>query len=136
MSDPAAPVAPSPASHPAFFAAVKATLLHCLYLLTGKGKVLFSVLLPVLETAAGTALETLAPIAEEIVLSLATSGQAGDEKRKIAFTQIQTAAIQAGVSAANSVINASIELAFQNLQATGKINEAPQPVPAVASPAA
>lgn len=136
MSDPAAPVAPSPASHPAFFAAVKATFEHLFSFLTGRGAALWNVLYPVLASEAGKALETLLPIAETIVLNLATSGQPGAEKQKIAFTQLQEAAIQAGVVAGVDVINTTVELALQNLKATGKISSTPTTAPTDQTPTA
>ncbi len=112
---------PTAKTHPAFFSAIAATLLHCFQFITGRGAALWNALEPVLASETGKALETLLPIAEGIVLNLATSGQSGSEKQKIAFTQLQEAGIQAGVVAATDVLNTAVELALQNLKTTGKI---------------
>jgi len=66
-------------------------------------------------------LEQLAPIALDVVLSLADSKATGEIKRAQAVDEIQARAIAAGIQASTSVVNATVELALQNLIARGKM---------------
>lgn len=88
--------------------------------ITGSSVKLFDFLAPILASSAASLLEKLAPIALEVVASLATSGQSGEEKRKAAVDQIKAAAIAQGIEAGTSVINSAIELALLNLRAKGE----------------
>ena len=87
---------------------------------TGSSVALFNFLAPILASNAATLLEKLAPIALQVVASLATSDKTGPEKREAAVEEIKQAAIQQGIVAGSNVINAAIELALLNLRASEK----------------
>ena len=89
--------------------------------ITGSSVALFNFLAPILASSAATLLEQLAPIALDVVLSLADSKATGEIKRAQAVDEIQARAIAAGIQASTSVVNATVELAVQNLIARGKM---------------
>lgn len=92
---------------------MKTLLVKALALLTGASKSVLNFILPILKDSASKLLADLLPIALEVVGSLVDSKESGDEKRKLAFARIETAAKARGIEAANSVINLAIELAVQ-----------------------
>ncbi len=95
---------------------MKKVLLNTLAWITGASKQLLAFILPILAASTATVLEQLLPQALQIVASLATSDGTGEEKRKAAAAQLQTAAINAGVAASASVINLAVEMAVQKLK--------------------
>lgn len=96
---------------------MKNTFLKLWAWFTGTSTTLLNFLLPILQSSVASLLEQLAPIALEVVASLADDKRTGDAKRKAAAKEIEAAALAAGISASASLINASIELALQNLKA-------------------
>jgi len=96
---------------------MKATLLKILMRLTGASKQLLELILPLLADTAAKLLADLAPIALEVVRSLADSPHSGAQKREAALREIQTRAVNAGIRASTSAVNLAIELAVQNLKA-------------------
>jgi hypothetical protein len=95
---------------------MKATLLKILMRLTGASKQLLELILPLLADTAAKLLADLAPIALEVVRSLADSPHSGAQKREAALREIQTRAVNAGIRASTSAANLAIELAVQNLK--------------------
>ena len=100
---------------------MKNTFLRLWAWITGSSVALFNFLAPILASSAATLLEQLAPIALDVVLSLADSKATGEIKRKQAVDEIQARAIATGIQASTSVVNATVELALQNLIARGKM---------------
>jgi hypothetical protein len=72
--------------------------------------------LPILQDSAGRLLAQLAPIALEVVKSLADSPHSGAQKREAAIRQIQSLASAEGIRAGGSVVNLAVEIAVQNLK--------------------
>jgi hypothetical protein len=95
---------------------MKNTLIRLLIKLTGASKQLLELILPILRDSAGRLLAELAPIAIEVVRSLADSPHSGAQKREAALREIQTRAVNAGIRASTSAANLAIELAVQNLK--------------------
>ena len=95
---------------------MKNTLLKILMRLTGASKQLLDLILPLLRDSAARLLAELAPIALEVVKSLAESPHSGAQKREAALREIQTRAVAAGIRASTSAANLAIELAVQNLK--------------------
>lgn len=95
---------------------MKNTLLKILIRLTGASKQLLELILPILRDSAAQLLASLAPIAIEVVKSLADSPHSGAQKREAALAEIQTRAVSAGIKASASAVNLAIELAVQNLK--------------------
>ena len=95
---------------------MKNTLLKILMKLTGASRQLIDLILPLLADSAARLLAELAPIALEVVKSLADSPHSGAQKREAALREIQTRAVQAGIRASTSAANLAIELAVQNLK--------------------
>ena len=95
---------------------MKNTLLKILIRLTGASKQLLELILPILRDSAAKLLAELAPIAIEVVRSLADSPHSGQQKREAALREIQTRAVNAGIRASTSAANLAIELAVQNLK--------------------
>lgn len=85
--------------------------------ITGRGIALWNALQPIIVSEAGKVLEELLPMAEQAVLAAITS--TGD-KKSAAFDSLKASATQAGIEATTSILNTSIELALQNLKATGQ----------------
>lgn len=85
----------------------------------GFGRTLWEFIAPLLARTTATALETLLPIALEIVAELATSNAPGREKQAIAVARLEREAKAAGVTAATSLINLSVEMALQKLRGDG-----------------
>jgi len=100
---------------------MKNTFLRLWAWITGSSVALFNFLAPILASSAATLLEQLAPIALDVVLSLADSKASGEAKRQQAVDEIQARAWAAGIQASTSVVNATVELAVQNLKARNKI---------------
>ena len=96
---------------------MKNTLLKILMKLTGASRQLIDLILPLLADSAARLLAELAPIALEVVKSLADSPHSGQQKREAALREIQTRAVNAGIRASTSAANLAIELAVQNLKA-------------------
>ena len=95
---------------------MKTTLIKILARLTGASRDLLELLLPILKDSASRLLAPLAPIALEVVKSLATSPHSGSQKREAALLQIQSLAVAEGIRASTSAVNLAIELAVQNLK--------------------
>jgi hypothetical protein len=95
---------------------MKNTLIKILVRLTGASKQLLELILPILRDSAAQLLASLAPIALEVVKSLADSPHSGAQKREAALAEIQTRAVNAGLKASASAVNLAIELAVQNLK--------------------
>jgi hypothetical protein len=95
---------------------MKNTLLKILIRLTGASRQLLELILPILRDSAAQLLAALAPIALEVVKSLADSPHSGKQKREAALREIQIRAVNAGISASASAVNLAIELAVQNLK--------------------
>ena len=82
----------------------------------GVSKEFLTALLPVIKTSAANGLAIALPIAEQIVISLATDKTTtGAQKRDLAVTQIKTALQAQGVTLATNIINTSVELAVIKL---------------------
>jgi len=96
---------------------IKSWFLEKLAELFGFAKAYAQALLPILEGDASLLLQKILPIALTAVESLATSGLSASIKKQTAFSQIETAAKNAGISAGSSAINLAIELAVANLSA-------------------
>jgi hypothetical protein len=96
---------------------MKTTLLKILAKLTGASKQLIELLIPILQDSASRLLASLAPIALEVVKSLAESPHSGAQKREAALAEIQSRAVAEGIKASTSAVNLAIELAVQNLKA-------------------
>lgn len=84
--------------------------------LFGIGRTLWEFFLPLLAKATATALEELLPVALDIVADLASSDRPGEEKRGIAVSRLQDAAMASGVKASASVLNLAVEMAVQKLK--------------------
>jgi DNA-binding MarR family transcriptional regulator len=95
---------------------MKNTLIKILIRLTGASRELLELVLPILRDSAARLLAELAPIALEVVRSLADSPHSGQQKREAALREIQTRAVNAGIRASTSAANLAIELAVQNLK--------------------
>lgn len=99
---------------------MKATLIRIIASLTGASQALVSFLLPILRDSASRVLAELAPIALEVVKSLADLPHSGAQKREAAMRQIQQLAVAEGIRASSSAVNAAIELAVLNLRSPEK----------------
>ena len=97
---------------------MKATLLKILVRLTGASRDLIELLLPLLRDSASRLLAQLAPIALEVVKSLAESPHSGAQKREAALVRVQQLAVAEGIKASTSAVNLAIELAVANLKTT------------------
>ena len=95
---------------------MKATLLKILVRLTGASRELLELLLPILRDSAARLLAELAPIALEVVRSLADSPHSGSQKREAALVRVQQLAVAEGIKASTSAVNLAIELAVANLK--------------------
>jgi hypothetical protein len=95
---------------------MKNTLIKILVRLTGASKQLLELILPILRDSGAQLLASLAPLAVEVVKSLADSPHSGAQKREAALREIQTRAVNAGIRASTSAANLAIELAVQNLK--------------------
>jgi len=102
---------------------MKNTFLRLWAWITGSSVALFNFLAPILASSAATLLEQLAPIALDVVLSMADSKATGEIKRKQAVDEIQARAIATGIQASTSVVNATVELALQTSSLAAKCNE-------------
>lgn len=100
---------------------MKAIFLRLWVWVTGSSVAMFRLLAPILASNASQLLVALEPIAINAVLSAATPGKSGSEKRADAFDAIKAAAIQQGIQAGADVINTSIELTVQALKAKGQL---------------
>lgn len=94
---------------------IKAELIVIIAHIAGVAKSLVAAILPVLEADLSTLLAEILPIAEQVVISLATSPSTGKEKQAAAFEAIKSAATAAGIQATTQAINIAIELAVANL---------------------
>ena len=95
---------------------MKTTLIKILARLTGASRDLIELLIPILKDSASRLLAKLAPIALEVVKSLAESPHSGSQKRDAALVQIQQLAVAEGIKASTSAVNLAIELAVANLR--------------------
>lgn len=78
---------------------------------------LWSFIEPILQNETGKLLEQILPIALGVVTSLAADpSKTGVQKQQAAFEQITTAAKQAGITAAASIVNLAIETAYQKFK--------------------
>lgn len=92
------------------------TILRIIASLTGASRPLVELILPILRDSANNILAEIAPIALDVVKSLADSPHAGDQKREAAARQIQTIAVAEGIKASTNIVNLAIELAVQNIK--------------------
>ena len=95
---------------------MKATLLRILTRLLGLSKDYIAFLMPILQDSAASLISQLAPIALEVVKSLADSPHGGAMKREAAIRQVQSLAVSEGIRASSSAVNAAIEIAVLNLK--------------------
>ncbi len=95
---------------------MKATLLRILTRLLGLSKDYIAFLMPILQDSAASLISQLAPIALEVVKSLADSPHSGAMKREAAIRQVQSLAVSEGIRASSSAVNAAIEIAVLNLK--------------------
>lgn len=95
---------------------MKALLIKILTKLTGASRDLIELLIPILRDSASRLLAQLAPIALEVVRSLADSPHSGAQKRDAAVAQIQKLAVAEGIRASTSAVNLAVELAVANLK--------------------
>jgi hypothetical protein len=95
---------------------MKATLLRILARLLGLSKEYVAFLLPILQDSAASLISQLAPIALEVVKSLADSPHSGAMKREAAIRQVQSLAVAEGIRASSNAVNAAIEIAVLNLK--------------------
>jgi hypothetical protein len=95
---------------------MKALLIKILTKLTGASRDLIELLLPILKDSASRLLAQLAPIALEVVRSLAESPHSGSQKRDAAAQRIQQLAVAEGIRASTSAVNLAVELAVANLK--------------------
>jgi DNA-binding MarR family transcriptional regulator len=95
---------------------MKNLLIRILTKLTGASRELLELLIPILRDSASRLLAQLAPIALEVVKSLADSPHSGSQKREAALVQIQSLAVAEGIRASTSAVNLAIELAVANLK--------------------
>jgi hypothetical protein len=93
--------------------------------LTKASKSLIAALLPVLGSDLSALLTKLLPIAEQVVVGLATGTQSGKEKQAAAFSSITSAAENAGIQATAHAVNIAIELAVANLKPVAVTAPAP-----------
>jgi len=85
--------------------------------LLGISRSFFDIVLPLITKQVGSSLATLLPIALGIVKELAdNNGLTNSQKREEAFKKLSQAAQKEGMSAANSLLNLSIEMAVTNLK--------------------
>lgn len=99
---------------------MKTALINALAWLTGASRAVLSLFLPILVGSLSALLTELAPIALEVVTSLADSGKSGEEKRAAAVARIKAEAMEAGIAASVSAINLAVELAVAKLKEGGK----------------
>lgn len=95
---------------------MKALLIKILTKLTGASRELIELLIPILRDSASRLLAQLAPIALEVVKSLAESPHSGSQKRDAAVQRIQQLAVAEGIRASTSAVNLAVELAVANLK--------------------
>ena len=94
------------------------TLINLIAWLTKASEALVAKLVPILESDLSALLTALLPIAEDVVIGLATSGQSGKDKQAAAFSQITSMATAAGIQATAQAVNIVIELAVANMPKT------------------
>jgi hypothetical protein len=82
----------------------------------GLSKDYIAFLMPILQDSAASLISQLAPIALEVVKSLADSPHSGAMKREAAIRQVQSLAVSEGIRASSSAVNAAIEIAVLNLK--------------------
>jgi hypothetical protein len=82
----------------------------------GLSKDYIAFLMPILQDSAASLISQLAPIALEVVKSLADSPHGGAMKREAAIRQVQSLAVSEGIRASSSAVNAAIEIAVLNLK--------------------
>lgn len=97
---------------------MKTTILRIIATLTGASKTLVDFILPILQSSASNLLSDLAPIALDVVKSLAEGQQTGAQKREAAVRQVQSLAMAEGVRASTNLVNLAVELAVQNLKSS------------------
>jgi len=90
-------------------------LLKLLFSLGGPAKAILAFLLPILEDNSAKLLAELLPIALDVVTSLADSPKTGEQKRAAAVDAIKAQAIQTGIAATTTAVNAAVELAVLRL---------------------
>ena len=95
---------------------MKNLLIRILAKLTGAYRQLLYLILPLLRDSAAQLLASLAPLALEVVRSLAESPHSGAQKREAALAEIQRRAVAEGIKASTSAVNLAIELAVANLR--------------------
>jgi hypothetical protein len=108
-------------------------LINFIAWITKASKSLIAALLPVLESDLSALLTELLPIAEQVVVGLATSSISGKEKQAAAFSTITSTAEAAGIQATAQAVNIAIELAVANLPKTSTAVSGTQVPPASTS---
>jgi hypothetical protein len=100
---------------------IKAELIIIIAHIAGVAHSLVAALMPVLEADLSTLLTEILPIAEQVVIGLATHSMSGKEKQQAAFAQITQMATAAGIQATTQAVNIAIELAVANLPKTAAV---------------
>lgn len=95
---------------------MKKTLLNALVWLGGISRTFAAFIAPLLAESLSRLLTALAPIALDVVASLAEEPMSGEAKRKAAQAQIKSLALAEGVHASSRAINLAIELALEKLE--------------------
>jgi hypothetical protein len=123
-----------------FFANIEADASRFFDKLPAEEQALLTALKPIFTGALGTFVSTMLPVAESLVLGIATSGLPSDEKRTAAVSQLTSAAESAGLTVISGAANLVVEAAYSKLNASGAlpaVASAPAPVePAASTPAA
>ena len=84
----------------------------------GISKEILAGILPVIKISVANGLATALPIAEGIVISLATDkSTTGAQKRDIAVKQITSTLQAQGIQCATNIVNLSVEMAVSKLKA-------------------
>ena len=92
---------------------LKLAFAHLWAFLTGLGQTELDYIetntIPQLKTAAGKMLMQLAPLALQAVVAAEVPGATGKDKFNVAFDQLKTAAVSAGIAAGTQLLNQAIE---------------------------
>jgi hypothetical protein len=99
---------------------MKKALLNALVWFGGISRSFAEFIAPLLAESLSSLLTSLAPIALDVVSSLADSSKSGDEKRKAAQDQIKAIAVAEGIKASSRAVNIAIELALEKLEGGAK----------------
>ena len=95
---------------------MKQVLLNALVWFGGISRAFAEFIAPLLAESLSRLLTQLAPIALDVVSSLADSRLPGEEKRKVAQKQIKSLAVAEGIAVTGRAVNMAIELALEKLE--------------------